>query len=160
MKRQKQLPGAVLKIVFDAPWHTYGRMLRFGDVVVYDARTTEDWSDFEALTTAPILFRGMVNDGAVKGGQWPVVGLVPLTEPDLRHSKYFLPEVGDPDHFQLVQNGGLSFGHPRAAIAGLTYGGIWDASHIDGILQDYYAGRENVFLKMEYTDSGLPLPVY
>ena len=86
--------------------------------------------------------------------------MVPLTEPDLRHSKYFLPEVGDPDHFKLVQNGGFSFGHPRAAIAGLTFGGIWDASHIEGILWDYYAGRKNVFLKMAYTDSALPLPVY
>jgi hypothetical protein len=159
MKRQKETPGAVLRIAFDGPWHTYGRMLRFGDVAVYDCRSTEERTDLQAIVASPILFKGIVNEGAVKYGAWPVVGLLPL-EPALRHSSYFLEEIGDPHSFKRIQNGGFSFGHPRAAIVGLPTGGIWDAVHVAEILRDYYAGRENRHLKMTYSDLGLPYPQY
>lgn len=160
MKRPKILPGAILKIAFDGPWNTYGRLLRYGDVVVYDARATEDCVDVDALITAPVVFRGMMNDGPVKGKLWPMVGFVPLTEPQLQHSTYFLPQVGDPNRFLLFRNGSYLYDQPRSAVVGLTSGGIWDAGHIESILRDFYAGTENPFLKMAYMDLGLSLPVY
>jgi hypothetical protein len=100
MKRTKALPGAILKIAFDGPWHTYGRLLHFGDVAVYDARTTADGVDFDTLLTAPIVFRGLMNDGRK---QWPVVGFVPLIEPALQHTTYFLPQVGPPHRFLILR---------------------------------------------------------
>jgi hypothetical protein len=159
MKRQKETPGAILKIAFDQPWHTYGRMLRFGDVAVYDCRTTEDVADMDYIIQQPIIFKGIVNEGAVKYGRWPIIGTLPL-EDALRHSKYFLEEIGDPNSFKLIQNGGISFGHPRSAIVGLTFGGIWDAMHVEEILRDYYTGRKNISLDLYYTKIGLSLPAY
>ncbi len=35
-KMQKEIPGGIIKITFDEPYHTYGRILNYGDVALYD----------------------------------------------------------------------------------------------------------------------------
>jgi len=160
MKRQKVIPGSIFKLQFDENSCTFGRVLRFGDVAVYDCRTNDsNFADNQIIIGSKIIFKGLMNDGAIKYGKWPIIGFEPL-EKSLLDSKYFLPDVGKSESFKLIQNGGFSFDHPRSAIINVPFGGINDVIHVEQIIKDHYANTENVFQKMNYTDLGLSLPKY
>ena len=77
-KRQKEIPGGIVKIPFDDGWHTYGRILNYGDLAIYDLKTQEDITDLDYIISRPILFKCIVNDNGVKRGKYPIIGIIAL----------------------------------------------------------------------------------
>ena len=146
-KKQKEILGGIVKITFDEPYHTYGRILKYGDVALYDCKTDQDVSDLNAIVTRPIIYKMIVNEGGVKHGRWPIVGVLPLEE-KLQNTKYYLEEFGRPDFIKIIENGNIRFNVPKVEGIGLEVGAVWDPSHVEEFLRDHYAGRENVSLKM------------
>jgi hypothetical protein len=147
MKKQKEIPGGIVKIKFDDPYHTYGRILNYGDVALYDCRVDKDITDLHEIIKRPILYKMIVNEGGVKYGRWPIIGTLPLEE-TLQNSKYYLEEIGRTDVCKLIENGKITFNVPAEKCIGLEVGAIWDPMHVEEFLRDCYAGRENVSLKL------------
>jgi hypothetical protein len=146
-KRQKEIPGGIVRISFDEGYHTYGRILNYCDIALYDYKTDKEVEDLHEIITHPIIYKMMVNEGGVKYGRWPIIGVVTL-EKELMNSKYYLEEIGRPNLCKIMENGELRYNVPSAEGIGLEVGAIWDPMHVEEFLRDYYAGRENVHLKM------------
>jgi hypothetical protein len=147
MKKQKVIPGGIVKIIFDEPYYTYGRILKHGDVALYDCKTTQDITELTEIVKCPIIYKMIVNEGGIKYGRWPIVGTLPL-EQQLQNTKYYLEDFGRPDFVKIIENGDIRFNVPKAEGVGLEVGAIWDPIHVEEFLGDYYAGRENASLKM------------
>jgi hypothetical protein len=147
MKKQKETPGGIVKIKFDDLFHTYGRILNYGDVALYDCRVDKDITDLHEIIKRPILYKMIVNEGGVKYGRWPIVGILPLEEA-LQNSKYYLEEIGRTDVCKLIENGKITFDIPIEQSIGLTTGGVWDPARVEEVLRDHYAGRKNVYLNL------------
>lgn len=145
-KKQKEIPGAIVKIFFDEPLFTYGRVLKYGDVALYDCKTDVDVTNLKDITSRPIIYKMIVNDGGVKNGKWPIVGTVEL-EPQLQNTKYYLEDFGRPELCKIIENGKIKFNVPISEAKGLEVGAVWDPLHVEEFLRDYYAGRENISLK-------------
>src|SRR5687768_11882838 len=56
-KKQKEISGGIVKIVFDQPFQTYGRILKYGDVALYDCKTDEDVTDLYQIISRPIIYK-------------------------------------------------------------------------------------------------------
>ncbi|PJJ80286.1 Imm26 family immunity protein [Mucilaginibacter auburnensis] len=145
-KKQKEIPGGIVKIQFDTLFHTYGRILNYGDVALYDKKADKDINDLEEIIRSPIIYKMIVNIGAIERGRWPIIGIIPL-EKELQNSKYYLEEIGHPDLCKIKTNGNTIYNRPKEEAAGLEVGAIWDALHVEEFLRDHYAGRENISLK-------------
>jgi len=146
-KKQKEIPGGIIKIVFDEPYHTYGRILNYGDIALYDFKTDRDITDLNEIVRHPIIYKLIVNEGGVKYGKWPIIGSLPL-EDNLKNSKYYLEEIGRPDLCKIIENGVITYNLPKEEGIGLEVGAVWDPLHVEEFLRDYYAGRENISLKL------------
>lgn len=147
-KKQKEIPGGIVRIVFDEPYHTYGRILKYGDVALYDCKTKQDITNLRDIVVRPIIYKMIVNEGGVKYGRWPVVGVnIPL-EDNLQNTKYYLEDFGRPDFIKIIENGEITFNVPKAEGVGLEVGAVWDPMHVEEFLRDYYDGRENISLKL------------
>lgn len=147
MKKQKEIPGGIIKINFEESYHTYGRILNYGDIALYDSKTDQEIEDLNEILRHPIIYRMIVNERAVKYGRWPIIGVVPL-EKELQNSKYYLEEIGHPDLCKIIENGEVRYNVPKTEGAGLEVGAVWDAVHVEEFLRDFYAGRENIGLKL------------
>ena len=147
MKKQKEISGGIVKIKFNESCHTYGRILNYGDVALYDYKTNHEITDLVEIIKRPIIYKMIVNDAAVKHGRWPIIGVVPLEE-ELKNTKYYLEEIGRPDLCKIIENGKIRFNVPKAEGIGLEVGAVWDPIHVEEFLRDHYAGRENMSLKM------------
>jgi len=146
-KKQKEIPGGIVKINFDEPYHTYGRILNYGDVALYNYKTDQEITDLNEIVKRPIIYKMIVNEGGVKYGRWPIIGVVPL-EKELQNSKYYLEEIGRPDLCKIIENGNIKYNVPKDEGVGLEVGAVWDPMQVEEFLRDYYAGRENVSLKL------------
>ena len=147
MKKQKEIPGSIVKIKFDDAFHTYGRVLNYGDIALYDLRVDHDITDLYEIIKRPIVYKMIVNEGGVKYGRWPIVGALPLEE-KLHSSRYYLEEIGRNDVCKLIENGKITFNVPKEKCIGLEVGAVWDPIQVEEFLRDYFAGRENISLKM------------
>ncbi len=145
-KKQKEIPGGFIKIKFDDLFHTYARILNYHDIALYDYKTDIDVNDITEIVKRPIIYKMMVNEGGIKHGRWPIIGILPL-EKELENSKYYLEEIGQPTLCKIFENGDVRYNVPRAEAVGLAVGAMWDPVHVEEFLRDYYAGRENVHLK-------------
>jgi hypothetical protein len=145
-KRQKEIPGGIVKIEFDNPYHTYGRILNYHDVALYDFKTDQDVTDLSEIVKRPIIYKMIVNEGGVKYGKWPIIGVLPL-ERELQTSKYYLEEIGRPDLCKIIENGNIRYNVPKEEGIGLEVGAVWDPIHVEEFLRDHYAGKENINLR-------------
>lgn len=146
-KKQKEIPGGIVKIKFDDKLHTYGRILKYGDIAFYDFPTEDDTNDLELIVKSSIIFKGIVNVGGVQYGRWPIVGILPLEE-ELQNTKYYLEEIGRPDMCKTIENGEIRYRVPKDECIGLEVGLVWSPEGAEERLRDHYAGRENIQLKM------------
>lgn len=146
-KKQKEIPGGIVKINFDDSYHTYGRILNYHDVALYDCKTDQDVTDLNEIVKHPIIYKMIVNEGGVKYGRWPIIGIIPL-EKELQNSKYYLEEIGRPDLCKIIENGNIRYNVPKEEGIGLEVGAVWDPMHVEEFLRDHYAGRENTSLKL------------
>lgn len=145
-KRQKPIPGDIVSIKFDNSFHTYGRVLNFGDLAIYDCKSTEEKDDLQEIIASKVILKVIVNIGGVEMGRWPIIGNVPL-EISLQQSKYYVEEVGSSKKYQICDNGTYYYGLDESACIGIPYGGIWDPAHIEQILIDYYNRIDSEILK-------------
>lgn len=145
-KKQKEIPGGIVKIKFDESYHTYGRILKYHDVALYDCKTVQEITDLIEIVKRPIIYKMIVNVDGVKYGRWPIIGVMQL-EKQLQNSKYYLEEIGRPDLCKIIENGEIRYNVPKHEGIGLEVGAVWDPTHVEEFLRDYYAGRENNSLK-------------
>jgi hypothetical protein len=146
-KGQKEIPGGIMKIKFDDKLHSYGRILRYGDIAFYDLATEADVNDLGVIIKSPIIFKGIVDVGGVQHGRWPIIGVLPLEE-ELQNTKYYLEEIGRPIMCKIIENGQIRYRVPKEECIGLEIGVIWSPEGAEERLRDHYAGRENIQLKM------------
>ena len=145
-KRQKEIPGGIVKIPFDDGWHTYGRILNYGDLAIYDLKTQEDITDLDYIISRPILFKCIVNDNGVKGGKYPIIGIIAL-ETSLENSKYYFGPTPGNEDYGIYENGNLRKAISKEECIGLPVGAVWDPDHISERLKDHYSGVEDKFMK-------------
>jgi len=146
MRNNKEISGGIIKIIFDFPYHTYGRILNYGDIAFYDFKTKQDGWPSQEIIKSPILFRSIVNIGGVKVGRWPILDAIPLEE-NLAHSKYWLPEFGHHDFCKIFEDGKVRFMVPLKEAEGLNEGSIWSPEQIEERLRDYYYPKGNLLNK-------------
>jgi hypothetical protein len=146
-KKQKEIPGGVVKVKFDDNLHTYGRILKYGDLAFYDCKTETDIDNLNEIIRSPIIFKGMVNVEGVQYGRWPIVGVLPL-EDELQSTKYYTGEIGKPDLCIIIENGIFSFNVPKEQAIGLDIGIFWSPETVEERIRDYYTGKENITLKL------------
>jgi hypothetical protein len=145
MRNNKEISGGIVKITFDSPYHTYGRILNYGDIAFYDFKTNENGRPSREIIKSPILFKSIVNIGGIKVGRWPIIDTIPL-EGNLVPSKYWLPEFGHDNFCKIFEDGKYKFMVPLKEAEGLNEGSIWSPEQIEERLRDYYQGKNNRWL--------------
>ncbi|SNC62585.1 Immunity protein 26 [Hymenobacter gelipurpurascens] len=144
-KRQKEIPGSIVKVAFDKKYHIYARVLNYGDLAFYDRRFDYDATDLEAVIRCPIIFKSIVNEGGVKHGRWPIIGLLPL-EGKLQESKYCLGRY-NADSCNTYINGVVHHNVPLANCKGMDDGGVWSPELIEERIRDFYNGTPNYWVE-------------
>jgi len=140
-KRQKRVPGDIVRINLSDGHHTYARVLPDASFAFYDSRVKEDLS-VEAIIKLPILFQLGVMDYAVTRGFWPVVGNIPLEPELLIPLPKFIQDPLKPTSFSIYFDGEIKPA-PRKQCEGLESCAVWDPEHVEDRLRDHFAGHPN-----------------
>jgi hypothetical protein len=147
MKMPKWEVGAVIKIPFDDEAYTYGRILKHPFIAVYDCKTKDHLEDMDRITACPILFVVAVMDRAIKSGRWPIVGKAHLTKDEIEIPDQFMQDLFNPQECKIIDSSGTSRDATIDECEGLERAAVWEAEHVEGRIQDHYAGRKNIVLE-------------
>lgn len=104
-KYKKHVEGDIVKVNFTEGYHTYARMLHYGDYAFYDCRTPNSESkSLNEIIQSKILFTAHVNDNAFKEDGWEVIGNLPL-EKHLKNftARYFNPIATNPTNISFYK---------------------------------------------------------
>jgi hypothetical protein len=144
-KKQKEVPGSIVKVVFDEKYHIYARVLNYGDLAFYDHKFDYDEGDLEGIIRYPIIFKSIVNKGGVKYGRWPIIGLLPL-ENELQESRYCVG-MYSVNSCSTYVNGVVTNDVPISACRGMEDGGVWSPELIEERIRDFYNGTPNYWVE-------------
>jgi Immunity protein 26 len=145
-KRVARKVGNVLSILLPDGDHGYGFELRPPLVVVVNYKDKKDLPAQEVVQIEP-LFKVYVVDSAIKSGRWPVVGNVELAESWLQPQKFYRQDALDPSQLFIRTSDGVETPTDIQGIQGLEKAAVWAAEHVEGRIQDHFAGRPNLALK-------------
>lgn len=147
MPQQRFEPGAVLRVDFDPPRHSYARMLSDHPYLAFYAGVHEQPVAPEQAVTEPVLFVLAVHDRAYQTGRWPRVGAVPLADAGVKIPEYFMQDMFNPAKCRIIDHlGNVRPARPEDCV-GLERAAVWDAEHIEERLRDHHAGRPNPHLE-------------
>lgn len=141
-KRQKEIPGSIVKVAFDEKYHIYARVLNYGGLAFYDCRFNYDETDLETIIHYPIAFKAIVNDGGVKYGRWPIIGLLPL-EMALQDSSYYISVDRAVGTCKIYTNGVIIDDVPITACMEMESAAVWSPELIEERIKDHYNGTLN-----------------
>jgi hypothetical protein len=144
-KRQKRVPGDIVRIDLGDGVHSYARVLSEAQFAIYDCKTERDL-DRETIIASPILFYVAVMDYAVKRGLWTVVGHLPLEDALLSPPPRFMQDALNPTSFSIYENGSIRPAK-RAECEDLERAAVWDPNHVIDRIRDHYAGVSNKWVE-------------
>jgi hypothetical protein len=143
MKRQKFVPGAIVKIPLDETYHTYGRLLVRPYVAVYDYRTDADQADLQEIIKRAILFIVCVYDYAITKGRWEIIGKVSLDSDNVEVPPQFIQDSYAPYNCSLIDALGNLTPATIEECRGLERSAVWEPEHVEERIRDFYAGKVN-----------------
>ncbi len=140
-KKQRRVVGDVIKIDLGDGIHSYARVHPDASFTFYDSRGKAELP-VEEIVGLPVLFQVAVLDHAVKEGLWPVIGHSTLGN-DLESVRpRFIQDLLQPDKFSIYECGTVRPAS-REECNGLAAASVWEPTHVEDRLRDYYAGRSN-----------------
>nr|WP_215543323.1 Imm26 family immunity protein [Amycolatopsis sp. CA-230715] len=118
--------------------------MEFYDLTLHDVRPVSG----QELHGVQVLFKVAVHNKALKSGEWPVVGKLPLTaEEETAKDVFFMQDSLSNEVFKYVYNPltrrASQFPATAEDVRALEAVAVWDSSHIEERLRDHYAGRPN-----------------
>jgi|SRR6218665_33193 len=139
MRKQKHMPGAVVRIALADGSFAYARLLESPYAAFYNYRTTEPESDLDRIASKPILFRIAVRHLALEA--WEFIGRKVLEEQLTQPVVQFMQDIGNFRRCTIFD----TTGHERAAepqeCVGLERAAVWERDSVEGRLLDFFLGR-------------------
>lgn len=111
-----------------------------------------DQVDIGSVVRSGVLFRIDVMNAVVESGRWPVIGVVPLSADEVARREVFFKQNAISGAFSLYSEDRVTkqvFSQPATfeECEGLERAAVWDASHVEDRLRDYFSGRPNKWVE-------------
>lgn len=146
--KQKRIIGNIVKIPLGEGVHTYARTLKEASFAIYDARTKEEITNFQALIKKPILFVVAVYNDAITSHRWENIFFIPLEPNLLILPKKFIQDPINPNKFRIYDNGRI-IPASKDECLGLERASVWEPEQVEQRIRDYYAGRPNQWIELD-----------
>ncbi len=148
MKKQKFIPGAIVRIEIDGLYHVYGRLLKKPYIEFYDSRSNEDQIDLEEVVKKPVLFTLCVYDDAVTKGRWKIVGKALVKSDDMKIPLMFMQKPIPPYDCSVIDAFGNKTKSSIDQCRGLERVAAWEPEHVEERLRDFYLGNSNRWVEL------------
>ena len=146
MGKHRATEGSFIKVPFNEKFHTYARVIAEKSFAFYDARTNQELTIGE-IKNKPVLFIVPVFLSVVNSGRWTKIGTLPLESHFQKNPPMFMQDILlDPNILHIYENAQMKPAS-RKECEGLERFAVWEAEHIESRLNDYYAGRPNVWVE-------------
>jgi hypothetical protein len=136
-----------VRISLDSENFAYAQMLNAPEYAFFDARDLGG-STAQHVAIRPVIFRLWVMRTAHGSGRWQKVGDAPIQAMLERPALRFNQDPVDPRVIVLTEDG---FSGPRVTVKecqGYERAAVWDASHVEDRLRDYFAGTSNKWVEL------------
>ena len=143
---QNRIVGDIARINLGDEFHVYARVLEEALFAFYDGRFSEELP-VDRIIALPILFQIPVMDHAIKRGRWVIVGNAMLEEVLLNPPPQFMQDALQKDRFSIYEKGGKIRPATKEECVGLERAAVWEPTHVEDRLRDYYAGRKNKWVE-------------
>lgn len=147
-KKVRRKLGQFVQIDLGDGFVAVGRVLAEPVMAFYGEpfRQGQKWN-LEELDKVPVAFKIPVMNHAVTSGRWPVIGTAPLSE-DLKQVPAFFRQdavTGELFVYQEIPELAPSYERPATfdECRTLERAAVWEPSHVEDRLRDYFAGRPN-----------------
>ncbi|MDD7973793.1 hypothetical protein [Roseinatronobacter alkalisoli] len=142
------IKSKLFAVPLDDGWFGFAKELPspVNEVAFLDLKCPTPEVETSVAKTAPVLFRIWMHKSATSGKKsWKRGGFVELDDAEFSPSSFFKK---DPISGEYSLYAGLDeIPTTREACIGLERAAVWERDHAEARLSDYFAGRENVFVK-------------
>jgi hypothetical protein len=146
-KRQKIKTGSVLEIVLLEGHFGYAQILR-EQILFFDVYHKGKINDLQLLNEMKPLFFLAVCEDVIKKGRWEIVGELSIKKEYEKVPREFIQDALNPKKFSLYNpNTGEIKNCTKEEVLGLECCAVWDASHVESRLTDYYNGKPNEWVE-------------
>ena len=148
MAKQRITEGAVLEINIGGEYFVYAQILSKGlGYVFFDFKSNEKLKDLNILLNSNVLFILMVYNDIINNGVWTKVGKLPIRFDLLIQPMKFIQDPMEPKRFEIYNpNSGKIYKALREECEGLERAAVWEASHVEERIRDYYLGVANFWV--------------
>jgi hypothetical protein len=148
MKKQKYKEGSCFLINLCDSSHCFGRIVKGLNVCIYDYNSdissTNIAKELEKVITLPVLFYDKLADGAIKKGEFEVVGHFEVSQEEVDAiPPVFTQDVLNIDDCILYYVDGRVIPCSKEDCIGLEKYGMSDSIHIIDRLEDYYVHKQS-----------------
>lgn len=142
----KRREGAFFEIDLPNGKFAYGRILGKASYAFYDIYSNKKINDLELIKKSKILFINSVYKYAITKDHWKIVGISEL-EPELKVLPMeFIQDPLDLSRFEIYNpNTGQIESATKEQCLKLEKAAVWEPTHIEDRIVDYYEHRPNVW---------------
>jgi hypothetical protein len=147
-KRISWKEGSIVAIDLGSGQKSFGRLLKRPLIAFYDIKTTTP-PPVEEIVRQPVLFKVWTMQYAIKDGDWPIIGYLPLTE-ELQEQPVFFKQDPITTRLYTYQSIGRNGRDTPATIEqldGLECAAAWEPEHVVDRLNDHFANRPNKWVE-------------
>ncbi|MDP9078302.1 MAG: immunity 26/phosphotriesterase HocA family protein [Bacteroidota bacterium] len=140
--------GAFFEIILSNKKYAYGRILEKANYAFYDIHSNIRITEIKEIQNKDILFIVAVYKYAITKERWKKIGQLDL-ESKLRVLPLkFIEDQLSPGNFKLYDpNTGVASLTTKDKCVGLERAAVWEPTHIEDRIIDYYEGRPNKWVK-------------
>ncbi len=141
MKRQRFIPGSIVKIPIANGFHTYGRLLLRPYIEVFDCKTMDEIDDLDIISRKPVLFTVcFFYRQSISNGLWEIVGKLPFDESTINIPKQYRQPYHDASKCTIVDIFGNETPASIEECRGLERLAVWLPDNIVRRLNNHYDG--------------------
>ena len=138
--------GDIIKIELNDCYSSFARVLEDPLVAFYDGKVKKDEDiSLEKVISRPVLFKIWVMRSAFKSKNWNILGNMDLEDYLKEEPKFFKKDLISKNLFIYYNE--VETPATKIDCRGLERAGVWDQSHIEDRLRDYYKGVPNKWLE-------------
>ncbi len=147
-KKQRITIGSILKISIDNDYYVYAQILGKAGYAFFDFKTKVALKDFSVLLNKPVLFITSVYDDVITNSHWKMVASIEIREDLKIQPMQFIQDELNPNSFEIYDpNSGEITPASKEQVKGLERASVWEASHIEDRIRDYYNGNPCIWLE-------------
>lgn len=143
-KKNPLVVGDVIKINLKNGLYCFGQVLNEPLMVFYEIQSTTI-PKIGDIVSSPVLFKICVMNYAVTSGRWEVIGNSPLDSKLMTEPKFFNQDAISKEFCIYFKDKEIPA--TREECEGLERAAVWDPSHVEDRLRDYYAGVPNQWVE-------------